>query len=105
MSLLNKAARIIRTAFVMSLLAALPLASHALARPYAPALSCERLKGMIQANGAMVVSTGQFTFDRFVRDQGFCMTDEITEPAWVVSSNSAECFIGYTCGGREPSGN
>jgi hypothetical protein len=31
----------------------------------------------------MVVSTGQFTFDRFVRDQGFCMTDEITDPAWV----------------------
>jgi hypothetical protein len=85
----------------ISFLMGLVISGPAFARPYAPKLACETLKAMIYDKGALVLSTGQFTFDRYVRDQGYCMLGEITEPAWLTSANQAQCFVGYTCGGRQ----
>ncbi len=87
-------------ALFIALVGAWPIEAQALAHPFAPKLSCGRLKSIVQQNGAEVISTGQFTYDRFVRDQSFCMRDEMTDPAWIVSSDQAECYVGYTCGER-----
>lgn len=72
------------------------------ARPYSPGLPCHSIQTLIFTKGAVVLSTGPFTYDRFVRDQGYCVLGEITEPAWVITSDQRECFIGYTCGERQP---
>jgi hypothetical protein len=98
-------ARHIGVSLIILFLSACLIQGQAFARPYAPKLSCQRLKGMIYEKGAVVLSTGQFTFDRYVRDQGYCMQGEITEPAWLNSSDQVECFVGYTCGGRQPNYN
>ena len=96
----KNAMRIVRALLVLALSATSLFPAQTIARPYAPLLSCGRLKGMIYDKGAVVLSTGQFTFDRFVRDQGYCMLGEITEPAWIISKDQTQCFVGYTCGGR-----
>jgi len=96
---------LLHIALVIGLLASLTLRAQAFPRPYAPKLSCGEIKGMIQQKGAVLLSTGPFTFDRFVRDQGYCMQGEITDPAWIVSLDQPQCYAGYTCGGRQPSYN
>jgi hypothetical protein len=67
------------------------------ARPFAPAMSCRALTGMIKQNGAVVLSTSRTTYDRYVADRRYCERTEVTRPAWIASSDSDQCFIGYTC--------
>lgn len=74
-------------------------ASQALAqaRPYAPGLSCRALVGIVASRGAVVVSTSQTTYDRYVANRSFCYPTQVTRPAWVVAADTPQCFIGYTC--------
>ncbi|TBN53535.1 hypothetical protein EYR15_10275 [Hansschlegelia quercus] len=67
------------------------------ARPFAPAMNCQALTNLIERNGAVVLSTSRTTYDRYVVDRRFCERTEITKPAWIVSSDNDQCFIGYTC--------
>ncbi|MDJ1159546.1 hypothetical protein QNA08_15020 [Chelatococcus sp. SYSU_G07232] len=72
-------------------------AVHAQSRPYAPRMSCRAVAGLVAARGAVVISTGPTTYDRYVRDRRFCEITEVTQPAWVPTADSPQCFIGYTC--------
>jgi hypothetical protein len=60
-------------------------------------LSCSDARAIVRQHGAIVLSTGRHTFDRFVSHQGHCMHGEVIEPAWVPTYDSYQCFIGYTC--------
>jgi hypothetical protein len=51
----------------------------------------------VLANGAIVLGTGGYTYDRFVRDRRFCAHGEFLEPAYVRSRDSSACLIGYRC--------
>lgn len=79
------------------LVAGLTAASAAVARPFAPAMSCAALADLVESRGAVVLSTSRTTYDRFVADSRFCQRTEITKPAWTGSSDKSECFVGYTC--------
>jgi len=70
-------------------------------RPSTPARSCSANRQSVTANGAIVLGTGGYTYDRFVRDRSFCEFDEATEPAWVPSRDTQSCFIGYRCKSRD----
>lgn len=67
------------------------------ARPFAPAASCAALNALVEQRGGVVLSTSRTTYDRYVSDGRFCQRTEVTRPAWIVSSDNPECFIGYTC--------
>jgi hypothetical protein len=69
----------------------------AMARPAAYKMSCRDATDLIARKGAVVLSTSNTTYERFVRDQGFCERGEQITPAWVHSSDIAICVIGYTC--------
>lgn len=66
-------------------------------RPSTVAMSCRQAAGLVAASGGIVLGTGGYTYDRFVRDGGFCLITEITEPAWVPSRDTPQCFVGYRC--------
>ena len=51
-------------------------------RPSTLAMSCAQARALIQWQGAIVLSTGPYTYDRFVRDQGFCPLAEVAEQTW-----------------------
>lgn len=82
-------------------LAALLLASMATgaaaARPYAPGMACRAVQELIRARGAVVISTGPSTYDRFVSGGRYCEPTEDTEAAWISTADERNCFIGYTC--------
>ncbi|PTM39745.1 hypothetical protein [Bosea sp. 124] len=86
------------TRFTLSLI--LVLASGAaLAQPRPSTLdrTCNVNRQSVAASGAIVLGTGGHTFDRFVRDRGFCSHGDFLEPAWVPSRDTPSCFIGYRC--------
>lgn len=83
----------------IALAAALALAaSGALAqpRPFTPALTCGQVNGIIASRGAVVLSTSQTTYDRFVASRAFCERNEDIRPVWVPTRDTPQCPI-YRC--------
>ncbi|MBR3190200.1 hypothetical protein [Bosea sp. (in: a-proteobacteria)] len=77
-------------------------AAQAQGRPQSPARSCEANRQSVIANGAIVLGTGGYTYDRFVRDRSFCQFDETVFPAWVPARDTPQCFVGYRCKSASP---
>lgn len=71
-------------------------------RPSTVTRPCAASQRDVQTNGAIVLGTGGFTYDRFVRDRSFCLRDEVLKPAWVQSRDSEACFVGYRCTNEPP---
>lgn len=63
-------------------------------------MSCAEAKATVSGQGGIVLRTGGATYDRFVRDRGFCEITEITIPAFVPARDNPNCFVGYRC--KEP---
>jgi hypothetical protein len=82
-------------AVLLTLIAPTPL--FAQPRPSAPALPCGTSQQLVFAHGAVVLGTGGFGYDRFVRDRSFCEVNEYVDPAWVPSLDTPQCFVGYRC--------
>lgn len=86
------------TRFTLSLMLVLAAGSAlAQSRPSSPERTCAANRQSVDANGAIVLGTGGQTYDRFVRDRGFCAHGEFLEQAFVPSRDVAQCFIGYRC--------
>lgn len=66
-------------------------------RPSTLQISCAQARGLVAARGAIVLSTGQFTYDRYVAHVGFCQRDETTVPAYERTADNPQCFIGSRC--------
>ncbi len=85
-----------KTAFVLAFLV-LSSSVQAQQRPFTPRLTCGQARQLVFANGAIVLGTGPYTYDRYVRDQGFCEFNEYIEPAWVPTRDTPQCVVGYIC--------
>lgn len=83
----------------LALVAAISFATTVFAqpRPLTTGMTCRQAKSLVTDSGAVVLSTGQHTYDRYVRSQAFCLTNEFAQPAWVPTEDIPQCFVGYTC--------
>lgn len=81
-------------ALAISLAAA---SAQAQARPSTVDMPCGASRQLVLKRGAIVLGTGGFTYDRFVRDQTFCDVTEYAQAAYVPSLESPACFVGYRC--------
>ena len=66
-------------------------------RPDSLRMSCDAVRRLILERGAVILGTGPDIYDRYVSTQGFCQRDERTEPVWMATADSRQCFIGYSC--------
>ncbi len=66
-------------------------------RPLTPAMSCGQASYLVASRGAIVLGTGRYTYDRYVRNQAFCFPTQYVRPAWVPAADTPQCFVGYTC--------
>ncbi|MGO4523532.1 hypothetical protein AB4097_01575 [Microvirga sp. 2MCAF35] len=84
---------------VALVLIALSFASSALAqnRPFTPSMTCDQARGLVYSRGAVVLGTGTYTYDRYVRDRSFCEINETTDPRYVPTRDTPQCFVGYVC--------
>ncbi len=82
-------------------------AAIAQSRPSTVNMSCAQAQGTVRSAGAIVLGTGGFSYDRFVRGEGFCTRDEMAVPTWASTRDVAQCMVGYVCesrAGRDPIG-
>ena len=71
------------------------------ARPDASRMTCSAVREVVFQHGAIVMSTGPTTFDRFVESQRYCQpVNEIATPAIVSTRDNPQCWIGYVCRDR-----
>jgi hypothetical protein len=77
-------------------------AAQAQTRPSTVDRPCIASRQLVIARGAMVLGTGGYTYDRFVRDGSFCEVAEYPQPAYVPSLDTPQCFVGYRCKAGPP---
>jgi hypothetical protein len=77
--------------------AALASASSAEARPNTTTMSCGQAAATVARAGAIVLSTGDHTYERFVATNAFCLPGEITEAGVAPTLDTPACQVGYVC--------
>ncbi len=77
-------------------MAVLTQAAHA-ARPDTRAYACGDVYATVQQYKSIVLSTGDYTYDRFVIGRGFCGPTQDVKRALVPTADNPRCNIGYTC--------
>ena len=82
---------------VVLALALVATSSYAQPRPSTVNRPCGASQQLVFSYGAVVLGTGGFSYDRFVRDRRFCEFNEYVEPAFVPSLDTPQCFVGYRC--------
>jgi hypothetical protein len=65
-----------RTIAVTIAATVLTTAAAAQNRPSTTAMTCHQAASLVYARGAIVLGTGGYTYDRFVRDRSFCQITE-----------------------------
>lgn len=66
-------------------------------RPSTVVIPCGASQQLVLARGAIVLGTGGYTYDRFVRDVSFCAVGEYAQQAFVPARDTPACFVGYRC--------
>lgn len=67
----------------------------AYARPDARSMTCSQVRSLIRAEGAVVMTTGRHTYDRFVSTRGACLRPEIPWQT-TVATRDGQCPV-YHC--------
>jgi hypothetical protein len=70
--------------------------------PLTTAMSCGQAIALVARHGAVVLSTGRWTYVRAVRNRSFCMPTEVTRPIWVPTRDTPSCLVGGECVEPEP---
>jgi len=60
-------------------------------------MTCRQAAGLVYSQGAIVLGTGGYTYDRFVRDRGFCEITESVQRAFVPTRDTPQCPVGFRC--------
>lgn len=84
-----------------ALLVAVATTAHA-QRPDTRAFTCGSAWQFVQSQGAVVMSTGPYTYDRLVSLRRYCELNEIIVRHLAQTADSPRCFVGYVCRGRNP---
>jgi hypothetical protein len=91
-----------RKTILSALAALLASASVAAARPSTLDMSCGEAAATVARAGAIVLSTGTHTYDRFVAHNGYCLPGQEVRRALAPTIDNPYCTVGYVCQEREP---
>jgi hypothetical protein len=91
-------------AFASAVLMLLAASGGAFAQshPLTTRMSCRAAAGLVHRHGAIVLSTGGQTYDRYVASQSFCATGYYARPAFVRTADNPQCYVGYYCSSASP---
>ena len=92
--------RVIFAAVIAALVTGLG-ASAVYARPDTRSMTCAGVQSFVNQRGAVVMTTGQNTFDRLVSSDSFCQLAEGLTIARVHSSDRRNCTIRWRCQVRD----
>jgi L-fucose isomerase-like protein len=78
-------------------LAAILAVSNAEARQSTLNMTCAEATALVQSEGGIVLSTGEFTYERYVSDQRSCLIGEGVRRTSAPTSDNARCQLGNVC--------
>lgn len=78
------------------------VSTTAFARPSTLAMTCSQAQNMVASQGAVVMSTGAHTYNRFVANPGFCEFNEWANWTTAPTKDQRACGVGYTCTSTPP---
>lgn len=77
-------------------------AAAAQGRPDARAMTCGQARALVQQRGAVVLTTGRYTYDRYVVSKRYCAFAETIRHAWIATRDTPSCLVGYVCVPERP---
>ena len=66
-------------------------------RPDSRLYTCDEARSIIRDAGAIVMTTGRFTYERVVRNRSYCEFDEDTLTVFAPTKDRRKCPIGGKC--------
>lgn len=60
-------------------------------------MTCVAARQLVETRKAIVLSTSDNAYDRYVADAGSCSRGQETVPAYARTTDYTGCHIGYTC--------
>ncbi len=78
----------------------LTIADAAYARPDVRTMTCEQAKALVRQSGSVVMTTGKYTYERYVAGQANCERPYVIRRAWIVTKDTKKCQIGFRCEDR-----
>ena len=90
------------TRILLSVVLALEATSAFAARPSTLGMTCQQAQNMVASRGAVVMSTGTNTYDRFVISPGYCEVAEWAYDATAPTKDARHCPLGYVCKSTPP---
>lgn len=85
-----------RFVVAVAALAAFAVPALAQGRPDARTMSCGQVHGLIDQRGSAVLTTGRYTYDRYVADRRFCMMEETVRTVSISTRDTDDCRV-YLC--------
>lgn len=92
-----------RLAMTIAFLAAATIPALAQGRPDSRSMSCDQVRSLIDTRGAVVLTTGRHTYDRFVAHAGYCAHLEERVPISIRANDTRTCWV-YHCKTRTDDG-
>lgn len=77
----------------------LSVQAHAASRPDSLSMTCAEVQATVARQGAVVVGTGPYVYDRFVSDARFCTPTQIARQSFIRTRDVQSCLV-YTCRDR-----
>lgn len=84
----------VAAAAILAALSAVPVLAQG--RPDARTMSCGEVQALLDASGAVVLTTGQHVYDRYVSGRRFCTHPDMAAPARIATRDVASCPV-YRC--------
>jgi hypothetical protein len=78
-------------------LALIVLATSVQARPDVRTMTCSQAKSFVKKSGAVVMTTGKYTYERFVANGSSCRRNEGPSFAFTATKDKKNCRIGFVC--------
>ena len=91
----------VRSIATVAATALMTLSAAAQGRPDARTMSCGEVQALIDRHGAVVLTTGQHTYDRYVASRRFCLPAELPKRASVPTRDTPNCPV-YRCDHFDP---
>jgi hypothetical protein len=76
----------------------------AFARPSTQSMSCREAQALLASKGAVVMTTGPHTYERFLVDDNYRMIAEYADAASAPTKDVRSCPLGFTCKTGSPIG-
>lgn len=71
--------------------------TEAAARPDTRTLTCAQANALVEQSGAVVMTTGDYTFERFVSGRRYCDPWQWIKPRYVPTRDEPRCVLHSVC--------